>query len=587
MAGWRMDSRNAFVSLGQRVFVTDGQSRWYAASEDDDLLPTLGVTVATGFSRGPWMPASCSGDLRTSGGAKVQTFADLSREMPQKGGFRLTTMPQVQRCRGRFAARQVQVEGPRCPPVAVACPSGCLSPPRGRACRGGRAPAAAPGRCRAAPCRDAAAPARAAAPPARERAAHAAAPGGAVRGQSRFGCAGEVRAVALGGRGPRVGLLSSLRREGQDELLGRAVAGRFRLCRRIGSGSFGSVYSARHDRSGLEVAVKLERASAPYPQLWHEARVYEVLGEHPAVVPRVHWYGRDGDHQVLVMDLLGPSLADLHKQCGGAFSLRTSIALAEQIVSRLEELHSAGLLHRDVKPDNFCIGHGAIAGASEVYALDFGCAKSFRDPQTMRHIPEESGKCMVGTARYASLRAHMGQQLSRRDDLECVGYLLVWFLKGRLPWQGLDAISSEERMTKIAAAKAGIAAATLCGGLPREIEAYVTYCRGLGFEERPDYRRLRSLLRAAVGHEGVPRTLRLDWQPPPTDAEPRPAEAPPASPAALRRDSLARPTPEAGLAEPDPRGEAGRLPDRRAAHQVVGARAPRLGPHGVHAELLR
>ncbi|CAK0799340.1 unnamed protein product [Prorocentrum cordatum] len=137
----------------------------------------------------------------------------------------------------------------------------------------------------------------------------------------------------------------------------------------------------------------------------------------------------------------------------------------------------------------------------------------------MRHIPEERGKCMVGTARYASLRAHAGEELSRRDDLESVGYLLVWFLKGRLPWQGLDAASSQERMAKIAATKAGTTAAALCEGLPREVEAYVAYCRGLGFEERPDYGRLRAMLRAAVGHEGVRRAPVLDWP------QPRPAGA--------------------------------------------------------------
>lgn len=386
--------------------------------------------------------------------------------------------------------------------------------------------------------------------------------------------------------------------EEPDALPGRTVAGQFRLGRRIGSGSFGSVYAARHDGSGQEVAVKLEPSSAKYPQLSHEARVYEVLSDHGAVVPRIHWYGSDGDHQALVMDLLGPSLLDLHERCGGAFSLETSVALTEQIISRLEELHSAGLLHRDIKPDNFCMGQEASSTERAVYALDFGCAKRYRDPQSLRHIPEEQGKRMIGTARYASLRAHLGQQLSRRDDLESVGYLLVWFLKGRLPWQGLDAASTEERMAKIAAMKSSLAAAALCEGLPREIEGYVAYCRGLRFEEQPDYARLRSTLRAALGHESAGLPPRLDWQPlaTPSEQQPPPAASstadpaaePAVSPVALRFDSPPRWTLQAQHRAPPPALTKADRPAgcQKAPHSEI-ARAPRPGRRDVRVLLLR
>lgn len=314
--------------------------------------------------------------------------------------------------------------------------------------------------------------------------------------------------------------------EEPDELLGRAVAGVYRLGSLVGSGSFGSVYRARHDRSGHEVAVKCELASAKYAQLAHESKVYALLHERGAVVPRIYWFGTEGRHKVLVMDLLGPSLSELHERCGGRFALEVGLALAEQVVRRLEEVHSAGLLHRDIKPDNFCIGESGSA-AHRVFALDFGCAKRYICSETRRHIPEQQGKCMVGTARYASLRAHMGLQQSRRDDLESAGYMLVWFLKGRLPWQGLSAANSRDRLAKITEMKASMSVEALCEDLPREVQGYLLYCRSIRFEEQPDYEHLRSLLRAAA-HSS-------------TSAGPRAAVAEPSRQCQPRFDSPPRP----------------------------------------------
>lgn len=300
--------------------------------------------------------------------------------------------------------------------------------------------------------------------------------------------------------------------EEQDVLLGKVVAGKYAIRSRVGSGSFGCVYRCQHSTKNYEVALKMEPLGAKHPQLSHEFRVYRMLQERGVGVPGIYWYGEEEGHRMLAMDLLGPSLSDLHERCGGVFSLETSVAIMEQIMHRLEEVHGAGLIHRDLKPDNFCMGVQSGANADKVYIIDFGCAKRYLDPETRKHIPDEQGKCMVGTARYASLRAHLGAQLSRRDDLEVAGYMLVWFLKGRLPWQGLAAASSQERMAKIAEMKAKTPLSTLCADLPREIEGYLSYVRGLQFEDEPDYAHLRSMLRASLGHQAASRPLRLDWQ---------------------------------------------------------------------------
>ena len=212
------------------------------------------------------------------------------------------------------------------------------------------------------------------------------------------------------------------------------VGGKYRLVRKIGSGSFGDIYLAINTTNGEEVAAKIESIKARHPQLLYEFKLYKIL-QGGIGIPHIRWYGPERDYNVLVMDLLGPSLEDLFNFCSRRFTMKTVLMLATQMIGRIEFIHSKNYIHRDMKPDNFLMGIGRQC--NKLFLIDYGLAKKFRDNRTRQHIAYREGKNLTGTARYASINGHLGIEQSRRDDMESLGYVLMYFNLGSLPWQGL------------------------------------------------------------------------------------------------------------------------------------------------------
>uniref|UniRef100_A0A7S1I508 non-specific serine/threonine protein kinase n=1 Tax=Eutreptiella gymnastica TaxID=73025 RepID=A0A7S1I508_9EUGL len=289
------------------------------------------------------------------------------------------------------------------------------------------------------------------------------------------------------------------------------VGNKYRIGRKIGSGSFGDIYQGTNIQNGDAVAIKLEPVKTRHPQLLYESRLYKILNSagNAVGVPSVRWYGVEGDYNVMVIDLLGPSLEDLFNFCGRKFSLKTVLMLADQMISRVEYFHSKNFLHRDIKPDNFLMGTGKKG--HHVYIIDYGLAKKYRDPKTHQHIPYRENKALTGTARYASINTHLGIEQARRDDLEGLGYIFMYFLRGSLPWQGLKAQTKQQKYDRISEKKMATPVENLCKGFPTEFTVYSNYVRSLRFEDKPDYQYLRKLFRDLFVREGYQMDYVFDW----------------------------------------------------------------------------
>ncbi|KAF3078193.1 casein kinase I, variant 2 [Orbilia oligospora] len=185
--------------------------------------------------------------------------------------------------------------------------------------------------------------------------------------------------------------------------------------------------------------------------------------------------------------------------------------VAKQMLSRVQTIHEKNLIYRDIKPDNFLIGRPGTKAANVIHVVDFGMAKQYRDPKTKQHIPYRERKSLSGTARYMSINTHLGREQSRRDDLEALGHVFMYFLRGGLPWQGLKAATNKQKYEKIGEKKQTTAIKDLCDGFPDEVNQYLSYVRNLGFEDTPDYDYLRDLFTKALKNTGEVEDGEYDW----------------------------------------------------------------------------
>ena len=276
----------------------------------------------------------------------------------------------------------------------------------------------------------------------------------------------------------------------------------------LGKGGFGQIYLGRNIRENVPIAIKVEETS----NRSHLRLEYEILKEIQGGkgIPRIYKYRQGHNHNYLVMELLGKSLDKLFSDNDKYFSDKTIFQIGYQMIERIQYVHSKFYIHRDIKPGNFVIGRGEKSKI--IYLIDFGLSKRYIDPEKKCHIPYREGKGLTGTARYVSLFTHYGIEQSRRDDIESIAYNLIYFAKGKLPWQGVKTKNKKEKHKKIMESKLAHTPDILCANLPDVYVKLLKYARKLEFEDEPDYANIKLLFKNYIEKKGDIMDMQFDWE---------------------------------------------------------------------------
>jgi len=261
------------------------------------------------------------------------------------------------------------------------------------------------------------------------------------------------------------------------------IGNKYKLIGKIGEGSFGSIYKGENIRTKELVAIKIESINHEYKLLKNESIIYQYL-INTIGVPNVKWFGKDEQNYYMVINLLGKSLQSI-KNSNGSFSLKLVLQIGIQTILILKTIHTKGLVHRDIKPDNFLVSKNEKI--KQLYIIDFGFCKTYMNNDV--HIEMKSTKNVIGSLTYASINSHNLIELSRRDDLESLGYMLLYLYKGELEWQKTEDIKKITNMKQKIIQNENI---------PEILCNYLKYVRSLEFEETPNYISLTDMFKREI-----------------------------------------------------------------------------------------
>jgi serine/threonine protein kinase len=272
---------------------------------------------------------------------------------------------------------------------------------------------------------------------------------------------------------------------------------RYIIVDKIGKGTFGEVYKTIRLIDNKTMAMKVERKDIDNPRLMQEYRIYKkiISKKCKTGIPRIYEFLRTPNYHIMTMELLGKNLEELFEENDYHFTISTTLHIGIDIINIIKNIHNVGFVHRDIKPNNFLIG---LRNKSKIYLMDFGLSKGYIK-NNGSHIKETFDHSVIGTARYSSINMHLGFEPSRRDDLESIGYMLIYFIKGKLPWQGIcRKRDKNEIFEKIGNAKISTPIELLCSDIPICFVKYIDYCRHIKFDEIPNYHYLIKLFKNTI-----------------------------------------------------------------------------------------
>jgi casein kinase 1 len=280
--------------------------------------------------------------------------------------------------------------------------------------------------------------------------------------------------------------------------------------RKLGGGAFGKIYSCINNKTKELYACKIEKPDIESPQLSNEYKILNILKNYP-FFPKCYKFCSSPHGHLLILDHLGPNLGFImSKLPNQKYSMKSTLMIMTQCLERLKEIHEKGIIHRDMKPENFVIGYKGKE--KNIYLIDFGLSKStIGEKKNLNLLNIKKEKIVIGTVRYISLNTHLGNEQYKKDDLESLAYIMIYFIKGELPWQNIKAKSRKEKYSKIYQIKKKTVPKELTNYLPEEMKTFLNYILNLNVKQKPDYAKLNNLINNLMNKYSYSNDLQFDW----------------------------------------------------------------------------